>query len=345
MVDKPEDSGKPDESPLRKKLRELSQFEGVRRDNLYDFLGAELRDIWHVRPADPDVVRAVVTAQLKRLISKLKNKENQVTAEYSYNITGKPAVEDLDLGQRQDWLSRNAHGPGAKNSRLRMTDTILPQFETNLRAAPPAPVTSEELAAVLGRPLDSNLLERALDRTSAGSAQLIEPATGPRVSEKQRSEPDAKRTPRMYQVLAIGVVLAIVGGLALFWTLNRAQPDEPQAHPSGTAEGSPYALSIGPAVGPGKTITEVQGSLGSMTVKDPRKPSVTGVKVPPHVRVEVSCKVHAPSFESVQPDGYWYRIASAPWNNEWYAIANTFLNGDQPGGPTEHNTDFAVPDC
>ncbi len=42
---------------------------------------------------------------------------------------------------------------------------------------------------------------------------------------------------------------------------------------------------------------------------------------------------------------YWYRIASAPWNNEWYAIANTFLNGDQPGGPTEHNTDFAVPDC
>lgn len=61
--------------------------------------------------------------------------------------------------------------------------------------------------------------------------------------------------------------------------------------------------------------------------------------------VDVSCKVHDPTIPSVNPDGYWYRIASSPWNNQYYAPANTFMNGDPWGGPYTHNTDFSVPDC
>jgi hypothetical protein len=61
--------------------------------------------------------------------------------------------------------------------------------------------------------------------------------------------------------------------------------------------------------------------------------------------VQVSCKVYDPTIQSVNPDGYWYRIASAPWNNAYYSPANTFMNGDPYGGPYTHNTDFAVPDC
>jgi hypothetical protein len=61
--------------------------------------------------------------------------------------------------------------------------------------------------------------------------------------------------------------------------------------------------------------------------------------------VEVSCKVYDPYIASVNPDGYWYRIASSPWNNQYYSPANTFLDGDPPGGPYTHNTDFSVPDC
>jgi uncharacterized membrane protein YgcG len=61
--------------------------------------------------------------------------------------------------------------------------------------------------------------------------------------------------------------------------------------------------------------------------------------------VEVSCKVYDPTIASVNPDGYWYRIASAPWSNAYYSPANTFMNGDPYGGPYTHNTDFAVPDC
>jgi hypothetical protein len=61
--------------------------------------------------------------------------------------------------------------------------------------------------------------------------------------------------------------------------------------------------------------------------------------------VQVSCKVYDPTIQSVNPDGYWYRIASAPWNNVYYSPANTFMNGDPYGGPYTHNTDFAVPNC
>jgi len=61
--------------------------------------------------------------------------------------------------------------------------------------------------------------------------------------------------------------------------------------------------------------------------------------------VEVSCKMYDPFIASVNPDGYWYRIASAPWSNAYYSPANTFMNGDPYGGPYTHNTDFAVQNC
>ena len=61
--------------------------------------------------------------------------------------------------------------------------------------------------------------------------------------------------------------------------------------------------------------------------------------------VEVSCRVYDPTITSVNPDGYWYRIASSPWNNASYSPANTFMNGDPYGGPYIHNTDFSVPVC
>ena len=62
--------------------------------------------------------------------------------------------------------------------------------------------------------------------------------------------------------------------------------------------------------------------------------------------VDVSCKVYAPQIQSANPDGYWYRIATAPWNNQYYAVANTFWNGDVPGQkPYTHFTDWAVRDC
>lgn len=60
--------------------------------------------------------------------------------------------------------------------------------------------------------------------------------------------------------------------------------------------------------------------------------------------LEVRCRYYAPSVPSVTPDGFWYLIETEPWNGLW-SPANSFMNGDVPGGPYIHNTDFGVPVC
>jgi hypothetical protein len=58
----------------------------------------------------------------------------------------------------------------------------------------------------------------------------------------------------------------------------------------------------------------------------------------------VRCRYYAPSIPSVTPDGFWYLIDAGQWAGRW-TPANSFMNGDLPGQPTLHNTDFAVPVC
>lgn len=98
---------------------------------------------------------------------------------------------------------------------------------------------------------------------------------------------------------------------------------------------------------PRPTWTEQSGSHGSPTFRNPSNASGRGPTVPAMTYVEVTCKIRpATTIASANPDGYWYRIASAPWNNDYYAVANTFWNGDAPGQkPYTHNTDWNVPDC
>jgi hypothetical protein len=91
--------------------------------------------------------------------------------------------------------------------------------------------------------------------------------------------------------------------------------------------------------------SEQQGHHGVNTFTNYHNASGLGPRIEAGVWVQVSCKVYDPYIQSVNPDGYWYRIASAPWNDAYYSPANTFMNGDPWNGPYTHNTDFAVPDC
>ena len=93
------------------------------------------------------------------------------------------------------------------------------------------------------------------------------------------------------------------------------------------------------------THIEQAGHDGAPTFADYKNVSDPGPRIKPLGKVEVSCKVYDPSIPSASPNGYWYRIASAPWDNHDYAVANTFFNGDPINGPYSHNTDFKVPNC
>lgn len=98
---------------------------------------------------------------------------------------------------------------------------------------------------------------------------------------------------------------------------------------------------------PPTTYAEQSGSYGSPTFIDVTNASGQGPTIAPMQWVQVSCKVKpASTIGSAYPDGYWYRVHTSPWSDSYYAVANTFWNGDIPGQkPYTHNTDFAVPDC
>jgi hypothetical protein len=108
----------------------------------------------------------------------------------------------------------------------------------------------------------------------------------------------------------------------------------------------PPPVAVTPPPASVRTYTEQAGTAGSPTFLNPVNAGGPGPRIPAMSNVEVFCKVYAPQIASVNPDGYWYKIATAPWSGSYFAPANNFWNGDVPGEkPYIHNTDFAVPDC
>lgn len=92
--------------------------------------------------------------------------------------------------------------------------------------------------------------------------------------------------------------------------------------------------------------SEQSGHLGSPTFSEPEHALGQGPTIEPLSFVQVSCRLYSPQIESAEPDGYWYRIHSFPWNDQYYAVANTFWNGVAPGEKAEPiNTDLNVPPC
>jgi hypothetical protein len=109
--------------------------------------------------------------------------------------------------------------------------------------------------------------------------------------------------------------------------------------------GSPQGTAGSPPARQGRGWSEQAGTAGARTFSQPAG-VVEGTRVIPNQHVEVLCRVYDPEPESVKPDGYWYRLASSPWDDHYYAPANSFWNGDIPGRkPYTHNTDFSVHDC
>lgn len=147
---------------------------------------------------------------------------------------------------------------------------------------------------------------------------------------------------RRLTVTVGGLVLLLV--VAIVIILVRPSTHQPLSAAVATKTAT---RSIGSAVGAQSMPPHIEmaGQYGAPTFTDPHTPSVSGTPIEPYQQVQVACKVYAPTIPSASPDGYWYRIASAPWNGRYYAVANTFMNGDTVGGPSLHNTDFAVPDC
>jgi hypothetical protein len=89
-------------------------------------------------------------------------------------------------------------------------------------------------------------------------------------------------------------------------------------------------------------LAEQVEAFGAPTFKSYLNASNEGPRIEAGTSVEVSCRVYAPEIESAEPEGFWYRIHTAPWNDEYYAVANSFFN---TSGGESHYTDINVPEC
>lgn len=70
-----------------------------------------------------------------------------------------------------------------------------------------------------------------------------------------------------------------------------------------------------------------------------------GPTIPANQTVQISCVVSG--FRVPDGDTSWYRIASSPWNGNFYASADAFYNNGQTSGPLSGTpfVDPAVPGC
>ena len=185
---------------------------------------------------------------------------------------------------------------------------------------------------------------RALDRwalenapgypVDAGVPRLVE-TCGPRgaTAVPPPAEPTVTGTPaptgRPWLRWAVPVAAVLVGALVVVLVLLLTRDDGFEPLPNSAS---------------GPSLPETTGSLGANTFADPVRLIDQALKIPPDTTVQVRCRFYAPSIPSVTPDGYWYLIDSGKWAGRW-SPANSFMNGDVPGQPTLHNTDFAVPEC
>jgi len=96
--------------------------------------------------------------------------------------------------------------------------------------------------------------------------------------------------------------------------------------------GDQTVVGLPPSVGdvPDETVTEVAGGPANSWSDYLTAQGEPGPGVPAYVPIQVSCAVVG--FRVEDGNTWWYRIASSPWNDAFYATADAFYNNGQTSG-------------
>lgn len=146
--------------------------------------------------------------------------------------------------------------------------------------------------------------------------------------------------------IVVGVVVTVIVALILSQILPGNGTTSPPVEEPPTPEKPPTAIQAKDDAVPDAQglVKEQVWSESATTFAEPFKGTGAGPDIPHNRYVMVSCKLYWPHPESVSEDGYWYRIETEPWKG-LFSPANSYWNGDKPGEPATHSTDFRVKDC
>lgn len=199
--------------------------------------------------------------------------------------------------------------------------------------------------------------QRYIDAAAAGAPRLPgqdPPPTAVGDDGVPRANPAPRPRRHWLIAAALAAAAAIIFGLIEWISSGQHDPPPPTtavgaaSPPGGTTNGAVAGASRAAPISTPPATTHVEQGFahnGAPTFATVEGGGPTGPRVPFGAKVEVLCKVYAPTMASVFPDGYWY-LLGGQWDGKFYAAANTFLNGDSPTAKTfTHNTDMSVPDC
>jgi serine/threonine protein kinase len=109
---------------------------------------------------------------------------------------------------------------------------------------------------------------------------------------------------------------------------------------TGSTSGSTSTASAGTT-----TNTETAGEAAATWSNYTTAGGTAGAEISSGETVQVTCKVVG--LQETTGNAYWYKIASSPWNDAFYAPTNYFYNNGQTSGTLSSTTlvDSKVPDC
>ena len=122
---------------------------------------------------------------------------------------------------------------------------------------------------------------------------------------------------------------------------RRHQRTASRAHPSST----PTSRTAASPAPPQTTTTETTGGVTHTWTNYSNAGGTQGPSIPAFTSVEITCKLQG--FVVADGNPWWYRVASGPWSNSYYASADAFYNNGATSGPLKGTpfVDSEVPDC
>jgi hypothetical protein len=93
-------------------------------------------------------------------------------------------------------------------------------------------------------------------------------------------------------------------------------------------------------------LSETTGPAGSGTFTNyTNAGGIVGSRIAPYTTVQITCKLTG--FVVADGNPWWYKVASSPWNNQFFAPADNFYNNGATSGSLSGTPfyDTAVPDC
>lgn len=146
------------------------------------------------------------------------------------------------------------------------------------------------------------------------------------------------------------------GRIALKWQCNPAEGGQTWNVTATSASGRSGSFSITgrspqPTATPttaapsATTFTETTGVVTNTWSDYTNAGGTAGARIPKYTSVQISCRIEG--FRVQNGNTWWYRIASSPWSNAFYASADAFYNNGATGGPIAGTpyVDLAVPLC